>query len=270
MAIQIKTLDQLKLMRLAGLLVANTLEIIRVAVVPGVSTKELDKLAEENIRSHGGTPSFLGYQGYPASICTSVNDEVVHGIPNDKTLKSGDVISIDCGAIVEGWHGDSAISVGVGEISAEDKKMMEDCALSMWAGIAAAKVDGKLTDLSAAIEKSIKASGKYGILQEYGGHGIGTEMHQEPHLLNFGEAGRGPTLVAGMAIAVEPMITRGSPKVRTLADEWSVVTQDGSRAAHTEHSFALTPDGGIFVLTAQDGGAAGLAPFGRKISGLLT
>ena len=139
----------------------------------------------------------------------------------------------------------------------------------MWAGIAAAKIDGKLTDLSAAIEKSINASGKYGILRDYGGHGIGTEMHQEPHLLNFGVAGRGPTLIAGMALAVEPMITRGSHKVRTLDDEWTVVTQDGARAAHTEHSFALTPDGGIFVLTAKDGGAAGLAQFGREISTLI-
>ena len=209
MAIQIKTLEQLKLMRVAGLLVADTLEIIRNAVAPGVTTKELDKIAADNIKAGGGIPSFLGYHGYPATICTSVNDEVVHGIPNDKPLKDGDVISIDCGAIVDGWHGDSAISVGVGQITSEDQKMMDACAQSMWAGIAAAKIDGKLTDLSAAIEKSINASGKYGILRDYGGHGIGTEMHQEPHLLNFGVAGRGPTLISGMALAVEPMITRG-------------------------------------------------------------
>ena len=269
MAIQIKTLEQLKLMRVAGLLVADTLELLRNAVAPGVTTKDLDKIAADNIKAGGGIPSFLGYHGYPATICTSVNDEVVHGIPNDKPLKEGDVISIDCGAIVDGWHGDSAISVGVGQISSEDQKMMDACAQSMWAGIAAAKIDGKLTDLSAAIEKSINASGKYGILRDYGGHGIGTEMHQEPHLLNFGVAGRGPTLIAGMALAVEPMITRGSHKVRTLDDEWTVVTQDGTRAAHTEHSFALTPDGGIFVLTAKDGGAAGLASFGREISPLI-
>ena len=269
MAIEIKTLAQLKLMRIAGLLVADTLELIKNAVAPGVTTKDLDKIAAENIKAGGGIPSFLGYHGYPATICTSVNDEVVHGIPNDKPLKEGDVISIDCGAIVDGWHGDSAISVGVGQISSEDQKMMDACAQSMWAGIAAAKIDGKLTDLSAAIEKSINASGKYGILRDYGGHGIGTEMHQEPHVLNFGAAGMGPELKPGIALAIEPMITRGSPKTKVLADEWTVVSQDGTRGAHFEHSFAILEDGKPFVLTATDGGREKLGSLGIEISNLL-
>ena len=243
MAIEIKSLDEIKKMRKAGILVGQTLERLREVIRPGLMTKDLDLIAHNFITKNGGVPSFLGYHGYPATICTSVNSQVVHGIPGELVLNEGDIISIDCGAIVDGWHGDSAISVGIGEISPEDQKLIADCEYSMWAGIAAAKIGGRLTDLSSAIEKAITSSGKYGIVREYGGHGIGTAMHQEPHLLNYGSAGRGPKLVAGMALAVEPMIMHGSEKVRVESDEWTVTTIDGSRAAHTNTPLRSYPKG---------------------------
>jgi methionyl aminopeptidase len=269
MAIQIKTLDQLKLMRKAGLVVGQALELMRAAIAPGVTSLDLDALAADFLKKNNASPSFLNYHGYPNVICASVNQEVVHGIPNERPMVEGDLMSIDFGAIVEGWHGDSAISVGVGPIDPENQKLMDVCEESMWRGIAAAKVGGHLTDLSFAIEQYIKSQGKYGILREYGGHGIGTEMHQDPHLLNYGPAGMGPELKAGLALAVEPMITRGTEKMRVLSDEWTVVTGDGSYAAHFEHSFALLPDGKPFVLTALDGGKAKLAALGVEISTLL-
>ncbi len=257
-------------MRKAGLVVGQALEIMRAAVAPGVTSLDLDAIAADFLKKNNATPSFLNYHGYPNVICASVNQEVVHGIPNERPMVEGDVMSIDFGAIVQGWHGDSAISVGVGAISPENQKMMDVCEESMWRGIAAAKVGGHLTDLSYAIEQYIISQGKYGILREYGGHGIGTEMHQEPHLLNYGPAGMGPELKPGLALAVEPMITRGTEKMRVLSDEWTVVTGDGSYAAHFEHSFALLPDGKPFVLTALDGGRARLGALGVEISDLLS
>ena len=189
MAIQIKTLDQLKLMRKAGLVVASALDLMRQAIAPGVTTLDLDAIAVEHLKKNNATPSFLNYHGYPNVICASVNHEVVHGIPNARPMVKGDVISIDFGAIVDGWHGDAAISVGVGEVDPADQKLMDVCEESMWRGIGAAKVGGHLTDISHAVESYILSQGKYGILREYGGHGIGTEMHQEPHLLNYGSPG---------------------------------------------------------------------------------
>jgi methionyl aminopeptidase len=269
MAIQIKTLEQLALMRKAGLVVHETLEMMRMAIEPGVTTNQLNAIAVENLKKHKAVPSFLNYHGYPAVICASINDEVVHGIPNDRPIQEGDVVSIDFGAIVEEWHGDSAFSIGVGAVDPEDQKLMDTCEESMWRGIAAARVGGHLTDISEAIEKYITSQGKYGILREYGGHGIGTEMHQEPHVLNYGRAGLGPELRPGMALAIEPMITRGSGKTKVLSDEWTVVSQDKSRGAHFEHSFALLPDGKPFVLTAGDGGRAKLGALGVEISDAL-
>jgi methionyl aminopeptidase len=184
-------------------------------------------------------------------------------------IQDGDVVSIDFGAIIEGWHGDAAFSVIAGTVDPEDQKLIDTCEESMWQGIAAGKLGGKLTDISFAIEKYIHTQGHYGILREYGGHGIGTEMHQEPHVLNFGAAGMGPELKVGMALAIEPMITRGSPKTKVLADEWTVVSQDGSRGAHFENSFALLPDGKPFVLTALDGGKEKLGSMGIEISTLI-
>jgi len=269
MAIQIKTLEQLQLMRKAGLIVGQALELMKQVIAPGVTPLELDAIAADYLKARNATPSFLNYHGYPNVICASVNHEVVHGIPNERPLVSGDIISVDFGAILNGWHGDSAFSIGVGEIDPEDQKLMDTCEESMWRGIAAAKVGGHLTDISHAIESYIVSQGKYGILREYGGHGIGTEMHQDPHVINFGPAGLGPELKVGLALAIEPMITRGTEKMKTLSDDWTVIASDKSNGAHFEHTFALLPDGKPFVLTALDGGEADLGRLGVEISPLL-
>jgi len=265
--IQLKTPEQIRMMRRAGLLVADTLAKVRAAVAPGVSTAELDELAEANIRAGGGIPNFKGYYGYPATICASVNDQVVHAIPSrTQVLAEGDIISIDCGAIIAGWHGDSAITVPVGEVDPALLRMIEVAEDSMWAGIAAAGRGRRLTDISAAVEQTVRAGGEYGIVEGYGGHGIGTEMHQDPHILNYGKPGKGPKLVTGMALAIEPMITMGSADVVELDDQWTVVTVDGSRAAHVEHSIALCDDG-VWVLTAADGGKSRLGELASALAG---
>ena len=272
--IQIKSLAELKVMRRAGLLVRETLELVRENIKAGITTSALDAIAEANIRRGGGTPNFKGYHGYPATICVSINEEIVHGIPGDRMIMPGDVVSVDCGAIIDGWHGDAALSVVVDPIDDADQRMLNVCEQSMWQGIAAGKCGGKLTDISYAIEKYITSQAqpgniKYGILREYGGHGIGTAMHMEPHVLNYGRAGMGPDLVVGMALAIEPMITRGSEKTRVLSDDWTVVTTDKSRGAHFENTFAILPDEKPFVLTALDGGRAELGALGIEISLLL-
>ncbi|MFC7544992.1 type I methionyl aminopeptidase [Plantactinospora sp. GCM10030261] len=257
--IQLKTPDQIELMRAAGLVVAAALAAVRDAVAPGVSTGQLDAVAESVIRDAGAAPSFLGYHGYPASICSSVNEQVVHAIPSrEQVLVEGDLISIDCGAVLNGWHGDAAITVAVGDVRPELLRMATVAEDAMWAGIAAAARGaangrGRLTDISYAVETAVRKGGRFGIVDGYGGHGIGTEMHQDPHVLNHGRPGRGPRLVPGMALAIEPMITIGSPKTVELADGWTVVTKDGSVAAHVEHSIALLDDG-VWVLTSVDGG----------------
>ncbi|MEU2347316.1 type I methionyl aminopeptidase [Modestobacter sp. NPDC049651] len=261
--IQVKTAHEIELMRASGLVTAGAIKAVRAAVRPGVTTKELDAIAEDHIRSQGAVPNFLGYHGFTGTICTSINDEVVHGIPDpNRVLAEGDNISIDCGAILDGWHSDSAVTVTVGEPSPQDAGLLAVTEQSMWAGLARALAGGRLTDISHAVEESITAhEHRYGIVDHYGGHGIGTEMHQDPHILNYGRAGRGPRLVPGMALAVEPMVTVGDPATEELDDGWTVVTKDGSRAAHFEHTVAVTPEG-PWVLTAEDGGVAGLAPFG--------
>ncbi|WP_320066511.1 type I methionyl aminopeptidase [Micromonospora sp. RTGN7] len=261
--IQLKTPDQIELMRAAGLVVAEALRRMREAVAPGVSTAELDAIAESTIRAAGAAPSFKGYHGFPASICSSVNEQVVHAIPSPgQVLREGDLISIDCGAVLNGWHGDAAITVGVGEVAPALLRMAEVAEASMWAGITAAargaaSGKGRLTDISHAVETAVRKGGRYGIVDGYGGHGIGTEMHQDPHVLNHGRPGKGPRLVPGMALAIEPMITMGSPRTVELADGWTVVTRDRSMAVHVEHTMALLPDG-VWVLTAPDGGRAKL------------
>jgi methionyl aminopeptidase len=269
MAIQIKSFEQLQLMRKAGLVVGQALELMKAAIAPGVTPLELDAIAADYLKANNATPSFLNYHGYPNVICASVNHEVVHGIPNERPLVSGDIISVDFGAIVNGWHGDAAFSIGIGEIDPADQKLMDTCEESMWRGIAAAKVGGHLTDISHAIENYIVSQGKYGILREYGGHGIGTEMHQDPHVINYGPAGLGPELKPGLALAIEPMITRGTEKMKTLSDDWTVISSDKSNGAHFEHTFALLPDGKPFVLTAIDGGVEDLGRLGVEISPLL-
>jgi methionyl aminopeptidase len=269
MAIELKNLEQLKSMRKAGLVVADTLKLIKQSAQIGMTTLDLNEMAVTNLAKHGAKSSFLGYHGFPAVICASVNEEVVHGIPNKRKLVSGDLLSVDFGAIIEDWHGDAAISFGLGEIDPADQKLMDVCEESMWRGIAAGKKGGKLTDISAAIEGYINSQGKYGILREYGGHGIGSAMHQEPHILNFGPAGNGPELVVGMALALEPMITRGNERTKVLSDDWTVVSHDSSKGAHFEHTYTIAPDGKVFVLTALDGGKEQLARLGVLISDLL-
>src|SRR3954454_8954579 len=218
--IQIKTPHEIELMRASGLVTAGAIAAVKAAVRPGVSTGELDAVAEDHIRSQGAVPNFLGYHGFTGTICASINSEIVHGIPNpDRALAEGDNISIDCGAILKGWHSDSAITVTVGEPSAEDAGLLEVTERSMWAGLAKAIAGGRLTDISSAVEQTITAeSHSYGIVDHYGGHGIGTEMHQDPHVLNYGRPGRGPKLVPGLALAIEPMVTVGDPATVELED----------------------------------------------------
>jgi methionyl aminopeptidase len=251
-AIQVKSPEQIERMYAAGQVVARTLAVLKEAVRPGVTTAELDSIAERSIRAAGAVPSFLGYFGFPASICTSVNEQVVHGIPGkEQVLRAGDIISIDCGAILDGWHGDSALSVGVGSIDAGDQALLDACEASMWAGIEQAVAGQRLGDVSHAIENSVLGSGDYGLIREYTGHGIGTEMHMDPVVRNYGPPGQGPRLRAGMALAIEPMITRGGRHVTELDDGWTVITNDGSRAAHFEHTVAITAEG-PWVLTARE------------------
>ncbi|MGA0442470.1 MAG: type I methionyl aminopeptidase [Candidatus Nanopelagicaceae bacterium] len=270
MAIQIKTLDQLQTMRRAGLLVRGTLDLIKSQIKAGITTSALDAIAEANIKRGGGTSNFKGYHGFPATICVSINDEIVHGIPGERMVMPGDVVSVDCGAIIDGWHGDAAFTVIVDPIDAEQEKMLSVCEESMWVGIAAGKAGAKLSDIGYAIESYINSQGKYGILREYGGHGIGTAMHMEPHILNYGKPGNGPKIEPGMVFAIEPMITIGSERTRVLEDNWTVVTVDKSRGSHFENSYCIAPDGKPFVLTATDGGRAELARFGIEVSELLS
>jgi methionine aminopeptidase, type I len=266
--IELKNDDQLRTMRAAGLLVAQILAAVREAAAPGVSPIELDRLAAAMIAEAGAVSSFLNYGGgyglppYPAVTCISVNSTIVHGIPAEQPLEAGDLVSVDFGLSLDGWHGDSAITFGVGEIAAELDALSEATRTAMWAGIAAAHIGGRVGDISAAVERSIRRERiKYGIVAEYTGHGIGSAMHQDPDVPNLGRAGRGEQLVKGMCLAVEPMITLGSAHTAVLEDEWTVVTRDGSAAAHWEHTFALTSRG-LWVLTADDGGEAELTARG--------
>jgi methionyl aminopeptidase len=261
--IQIKTPEQIAVMREAGLVVARTLRVLAATVRPGLTTSELDELAEAEIRAAGATPSFKGYHGYPATICTSVNEEIVHGIPSRRSLREGDIISIDCGAIVDGWHGDAAVTVGVGAISAGHAALLEACETALWRGLAQAEPGRRLGDISHAVEASVTESGRYGIVEEYTGHGIGSAMHMDPPVPNYGRPGRGPRLRPGMVLAIEPMVMLGRPETVLLDDEWTVVTADGSWAAHFEHTVAITADG-PWVLTAEDGGESGLGHTRKK------
>jgi methionyl aminopeptidase len=270
--IEYKTVDQVRTMRRAGLVVADALATVRSAVRPGMTTGDLDALAAAVIGDAGATPSFLGYHGYPATLCVSVNDEVVHGIPGSRELLPGDVVSVDCGAIVDGWHGDSAFSFVLPEADPADVALVEATERALWAGIAALATGERLGDVGNAVEDSIEASATadgvpYGIIEEYVGHGIGTAMHQPPDVLNYRTRERGPRLKPGMCLAIEPMVTRGERFTQVLEDDWTVVTDDGSRAAHWEHSVAILEDG-IWVLTAPDGGAAKLAEHGVRVASL--
>jgi methionyl aminopeptidase len=260
-AIEIKAPEQLELMRAAGLVVAGALDAVVAALRPGMTTGDLDAVARAYIADHGATPSFLGYHGFPAVICTSVNEQIVHGIPGDQVIHDGDLVSVDCGAIVSGWHGDAARTVAVGAVSAAEQELLAVTEDALWQGLAAARVGARLSDLGHAVESAIRSRGGYGIVEEYVGHGIGTAMHMEPSVPNYGSPGKGPTLVAGMALAIEPMVNLGSRHTRLMDDGWTVVTADGARSAHFEHTVAIT-DAGPWVLTAADGGAARFAALG--------
>lgn len=271
--IQLKTRGELQAMRASGLVLARALDAVRAEIAPGVTTAQLDEVVAAVIAEAGATPNFKGYHGFPATICTSVNAEVVHGIPSlDRVLGEGDLLSVDAGCILDSWHSDSAFTVHVGEPSDESENAAAEVDLinaawrSLWSGVAAAKAGGRLGDISFAIEQSANRSGaddgrRYGSVTGYGGHGIGTEMHMDPFVPNQGKRGRGVKLVPGMALAIEPMLTLGRPATRELDDGWTVVTRDGARSVHVEHSIAITSDG-VSVLTAADRGAAALAEFG--------
>jgi methionyl aminopeptidase len=261
--IQLKSPAEIETMRAAGLVVARTLDLLRAAVAPGVSTGDLDEVARESLRAENAGSSFLGYHGFPAVICASINDEIVHGIPEPKrVLREGDIISLDFGAIIDGYHGDAAVTVPVGQVRPELAELLRVTEDALWAGFAAARLGGRMTDVSHAVEASVRQNPHpYGIVEEYVGHGIGTEMHQDPQVPNFGRAGRGPKLDKGLVLAIEPMVNLGSRRTRVLDDGWTVVTQDGQPSAHFEHTFTLTEQG-PWVLTAHDGGAARLGALG--------
>lgn len=280
--IQIKTRDQVLRMREAGLVVADIHAALREAVRPGVTTAELDAVSAAAIERGGARSNFLGYEGYPATVCISVNDEVVHGIPGERVLETGDLVTFDCGAYVTDddgtqWHGDAAFTTVVGGryASESDRALDTTTREALWAAVAAVaraaagEAHGRAERLNVVgdtveevvAEASLREGVPLGILEDYVGHGIGTAMHMDPDVLNYSVKRRGPRLRTGMVIAIEPMLTAGGPEVRELDDGWTVVTEDGSRAAQWEHTVALVP-GGVWVLTAPDGGVEGLAPYG--------
>jgi methionyl aminopeptidase len=234
--------DEVAKMRVAGRVVAEMHERTRAALRPGVTTADLDQVAREVLERRGAQSNFLGYHGFPAVICTSVNDVIVHGIPGERRLEEGDLVSVDCGAIVDGWHGDAAYTAGVGELRAEDRRMIDTAEAALAAGVAEL-VDGhRLGDLGNAVERVIEGAG-YGLVAEYTGHAIGRAMHESPSVPNWGEPGSGPRIRVGNVYAIEPMLTAGSPDSQVLDDGWTVVPLDGGRAVHVEHTVAVTGDG---------------------------
>jgi len=234
-------------MRQAGKITAMVLEVLKLQVRPGMKTKELDVIAARELERLGAKPSFKGYQGFPANLCVSVNDEIVHGIPGDRVLNEGDIVSLDIGAIFTGFQGDAAVTLGVGNVSPQARKLMETTEGALNAGIAAADAGGRLGDISAAIQQYAESRG-YSVVREYTGHGIGREMHEEPQIPNFGLPGTGPMLKKGMTLALEPMVNAGDWRTRVGNDHWTVLTADGSLSAHFEHTIAIT-DGEPEVLT---------------------
>ncbi len=259
--IEYKTREQMQIMASAGVIVEQALAAAKLAAVPGATTRDVDAAAAKVIANAGATSNFLGYHGFPATACVSVNEEVVHGIPGDRVLVDGDVVSIDCGAIVDGWHGDSAVTFIVGEpLSKADVNLVKGTRRALWAGIAALASAERLDDVAAAIEDATTAAGLHPLVG-YVGHGIGTAMHQAPDVMNYRTRGRLARVKPGLCVAIEPMLVQGTSKSTVLDDDWTVVSADGSRGAHWEHSVAVHDDG-IWVLTASDGGRSGLAEFG--------
>ena len=245
----IKSAGELAVMRKAGRVVAVTLAALARQVRPGMTTLELDRLAEFTIRAQGATPSFKGYRGYPASVCVSVNEEVVHGIPGKRVLREGEIVSLDVGAIFEGMQGDAALTVPVGQVSTRMQTLMRVTQVALAAGIQEARVGNRLGDISAAIQKVAEGAG-FSVVREYGGHGVGRSMHEDPHIPNWGQAGTGILLKAGMTLALEPMVNAGKYQVRVKSDNWTVVTVDGQPSAHFEHTVAIT-EGEPEILTVE-------------------
>ena len=248
--ITIKSASQIDKMKRAGEIVALTHELMRKNICDGVTTKELDRIAEEFIRSKGAIPSFKNYNGYPASICASVNDVVIHGIPGNTRLKNGDIVGIDIGAYMDGYHGDSANTYGVGDISKEAADLIEAAKRGFEEGIKMAVAGNRVGDISAAIQQYVESKG-YSIVREFVGHGVGAQMHEEPEVPNYGRAGHGPRLCNGMTLAVEPMINAGKRNVVMLDDDWTIVTEDGSLSAHYEHSIAITKEEPILLTVCR-------------------
>ncbi|NQV06436.1 type I methionyl aminopeptidase [bacterium] len=248
--ITIKGADEFAKMRTAGVVVARIHQDLRAAAKPGVSLLDLDEMAARIIADAGCTPSFLNYHGFPAYTCLSLNETIVHGIPDERVLEEGDLLSVDAGAIYEGWHADAAVTFGIGEISDEARQLNEVTEKAMWAGIEATVPGARLGDIGAAIEALAHPHG-YGVVREYTGHGIGRQMHEEPQVPNYGRVHRGMRMKAGMAVCLEPMFNIGGDETRVLSDNWSVVTADGSLSAHWEHTVAITPDGPV-VLTLPE------------------
>lgn len=247
----LKTSREIELMREAGRISAMALRIVGEHVKPGVSTYELDKIAYDYIISQNAKPGFLNYNGFPASACISINNQVIHGIPDKKIiLKSGDIVSVDLGAVYEGYNGDNAATFACGEVTDEAKRLMEVTKASLYEGIKKALPGGRLGDISSAIQEYVESRG-YSVVREFVGHGVGARLHEDPEVPNFGKAGHGVRLVPGMTLAIEPMINVGKPGVRTLSNGWTVVTQDGELSAHFEHSVAITKNGPI-ILTDAD------------------
>jgi methionyl aminopeptidase len=247
----LKNRDETATMRRAGEIVAAAIDVARAAIRPGATTEELDHVAAREIAARGAEPSFLGYRGFPATICTSVNNEIVHGIPGDKRLKEGDLVKLDVGAIVNGFHADSAVTIPVGEPSPEALKLIETTERALWAGLAEAKAGARLGDIGAAVQTVAEGAG-FSVVREYVGHGIGRSLHEEPPVPNYGSPGKGYRLTEGLVIAIEPMVNVGGYATRLLDDGWTVVTEDGSLSAHFEHTVAVTADG-PWVLTDPEG-----------------
>ncbi len=247
MGIVIRSEREIMAMRQAGRVVAIVLEILSRAIRPGMETKELDVITGRELKKLGAKPSFKGYHGFPANLCVSVNDEIVHGIPGERVLKEGDIVSLDFGSIYDGFQGDAAVTVSVGEVKPEAKRLMETTEDALEAGIAKAYAGARLGDISAAVQRCAE-SGGYSVIREYTGHGIGRQMHEEPQVPNFGQPGTGPVLKKGMALALEPMVSMGDWRTRLGSDHWTVSTADGSLSAHFEHTIAIT-DAEAEVLT---------------------
>ena len=262
--IEIKTADQFACMRQAGIVVGSALEAVRAQTHVGMTTADIDAIAREHLKAAGAISSFLGYHGYPATICVSVNEEVVHGIPGERVLQDGDLVSVDFGAIIEGWHGDAAISFGLGNVDETTQRLIDVTERSLWAGLAKAIAGNALSDISHAVESCVTEDGPWFVIEDYVGHGIGSAMHMEPPVPNYGPPGKGPTLKVGMALAIEPMITVGTIETQVLEDDWTVITHDGSRSAHWEHTVCIT-DEGPWVTTALDGGVARLRALGLTV-----